>query len=272
MQTILAAMQYLLLLAYHIREMKEATFWSTSTLSTPLVLVPKLVLCSADGNIIYISMCPESLRHEHGQLRTYVTMTPLTFKNTTVAVASKVAISVDGNAHQYSSILLRDLCECQACIHEFTRQKLYSVTDIPPNIQARSVTSSESTSDAIDILWDSDVPGFDPHHTTTISTDVLRDIDRLGAVKTTFHIPTSRSRLWDSASFALPDIKYESYMHDDATLYQAIEQLQTHGLLFVTDVPGVEKSVSAIAERIGPLKDTFYGNTWDGRSKPLLNL
>ena len=217
-------------------------------------------------------MCPERLHYEHNQPRAYVTMAPSTFTDTTVAVASKVAIPVDGNAHQYSAILLRDLCECQACIHESTRQKLYSVTDVPPNIQARSVTSSESTSDAIDILWASDVSGFDPQHTTTISTDVLRDIDRLGAAKTTFHVPTSRPRLWDSASFALPDIEYESYMHDDAKLYQAIEQLQTHGLLFVTDVPGVEKSVSAIAERIGPLKDTFYGNTWDGRSEVLLNL
>ena len=252
-------------------EMSQATFWFTSTLSTPLVLVRNWSLVPRIGNIIYIPMCPESLHHEHGQLRTYVTMTPLTFKDTVVAVASKVAISVDGDAHQYSSILLRDLCECQACIHEFTRQKLYSVTDIPSNIQARSVTSSESASDAIDILWDSDVPGFDPQHITTISTDMLRDIDTSGAVKTTFHIPTSRPRLWDSASFALPDIEYESYMHDDATLYQAIEQLQTHGLLFVTDVPGVEKSVSAIAERIGPLKDTFYGNTWDGRSKTVSN-
>jgi len=38
--------------------------------------------------------------------------------------------------------------------------------------------------------------------------------------------------------------------------------------LFLRNVPDSEKSVEEIAGRIGTLKDTFYGRTWDVKSKP----
>ncbi|OQO04189.1 hypothetical protein B0A48_10799 [Cryoendolithus antarcticus] len=57
-------------------------------------------------------------------------------------------------------------------------------------------------------------------------------------------------------------------MQDDSTLLTALRQLQTHGLVFLTEVPGSPESVARIAERIGPLKNTFYGMTWDVRSVP----
>ncbi|KAK5126959.1 hypothetical protein LTR85_008317 [Meristemomyces frigidus] len=57
-------------------------------------------------------------------------------------------------------------------------------------------------------------------------------------------------------------------MSDDSVLNQALQHLHTHGLLFLTNVPESEKSVATIAERIGPVKNTFYGYTWDVRSVP----
>ncbi|GKU07666.1 unnamed protein product [Fusarium langsethiae] len=57
-------------------------------------------------------------------------------------------------------------------------------------------------------------------------------------------------------------------MRDDKAVYKLIHQLRTDGLAFITNVPGVEKSVAEIATRIGPVKDTFYGHTWDVRTVP----
>ena len=54
-------------------------------------------------------------------------------------------------------------------------------------------------------------------------------------------------------------------MEDDKTLYKLIEQLQVQGLAFIANVPGEEESLAKIATRIGPVKDTFYGYTWDGK-------
>jgi alpha-ketoglutarate-dependent taurine dioxygenase len=57
-------------------------------------------------------------------------------------------------------------------------------------------------------------------------------------------------------------------MHDDATLFRALQQLHIYGMLIVRNVPDDENSVSNIGERIGPIKTTFYGYTWDVRSVP----
>ncbi|KAK5714790.1 hypothetical protein LTR17_017037 [Elasticomyces elasticus] len=57
-------------------------------------------------------------------------------------------------------------------------------------------------------------------------------------------------------------------MKDDATVYSVVKQLKTQGLVFITGVPDVEQSVAAIGERIGPIRDTFYGRTWDVRTVP----
>ncbi|KAL9626315.1 MAG: hypothetical protein Q9164_007902, partial [Protoblastenia rupestris] len=42
--------------------------------------------------------------------------------------------------------------------------------------------------------------------------------------------------------------------------------LHRDGLIFITKVDANEEAVSKMAERIGPLRNTFYGSTWDVRS------
>ena len=171
-------------------------------------------------------------------------------------------IPLDGKQTEFSALLLRDLCQCPLCVHESTRQKLYSTADIPGDIKARSV-EADANSGTVSILWDRDAPGFDTEHRTELSSGSLRHIATAGVLPGPYRDSFETHRIWDQSP-ALPDFDYEAYMHDDETLYHAITQLQRHGLLFVKNVPGIEKSVSTIAERIGPVKDTFYGYTWDG--------
>lgn len=77
-------------------------------------------------------------------------------------------------------------------------------------------------------------------------------------------------RLWDKSRItkSLEYVDYEDYMTQDGTLNRALRQLREHGLLLVRGVPELEKSVDSIAGRIGPLRDSFYGRTWDVKSVP----
>lgn len=177
-----------------------------------------------------------------------------------------VQIPIDGETHAFSALLLRDLCECPQCVHESTKQRLFSTADIPRNISGRATSSSDSGREAVGVDWDIDAPGFQPEHRTEVGINTLRDIASSGVPSGPSHDRLDNQVLWDAQSYQLPTLDYESYMHNDAALYQAIRQLRTHGLIFIENVPGVEQSVSAIAERIGPVKDTFYGHTWDGKS------
>jgi gamma-butyrobetaine dioxygenase len=185
--------------------------------------------------------------------------------HSTNAASAKVVIRVHGENVEFSPILLRDLCQCPRCVHESTRQKLYSTADIPSHIEARSVASSSSQDGSVDIKWANDVPGYGAGHITSISESMLTQIKASGATPSPFQGYVPKPVLWDASSADLPDYGYDSYMKDDATVYEVIKQLRTHGLVFVTHVPGMEQSVAAVGERIGPVRDTFYGRTWDGK-------
>ena len=182
--------------------------------------------------------------------------------------ANDIGLFVDGRPYQLSSILLRDLCSCPSCLDASTQQKLFSTADVPPDIKAREATQSE---DGVSIFWTNDVPGYDEDHVTFLDTSLLRELVRSGSGPMAAQTNTTGPRtIWDAETYIrLQDFEYEAYVEDDATLFQALQQLHTHGLLFLKDVPESEKSVSTIAERIGPVKNTFYGYTWDVRSVPL---
>lgn len=165
---------------------------------------------------------------------------------------------------EFSAVLLRDACSCPSCVHESTRQRLFSVADIPADIQAREVVI-DGPSDSIRITWENDLVGYGEDHATMLSIAGLRSMKESGytpgSQKDKFPPPV----LWSKKALNLPDYPYERYMEDDSILYQLVKQLHSDGLAFVTNVPGIKESLARIATRIGPVKDTFYGHTWDGK-------
>ncbi|KAK4560631.1 hypothetical protein LTR86_005209 [Recurvomyces mirabilis] len=163
----------------------------------------------------------------------------------------------------------RDLCECPRCVDSSTKQKLFSTADIPANINGARLRSSDNEN--ITLRWTNDIDGYGSDHVTTISTDLFNQI--IKAPHTKSAAPASHlavRNLWLARQFSeeCEDMDYDHYMQSDHSVLQALQQLHTHGLLFLTNVPESEASVSAIVERIGPLKNTFYGSTWDVRSVP----
>ncbi|KAH8768186.1 hypothetical protein F5883DRAFT_604022 [Diaporthe sp. PMI_573] len=183
--------------------------------------------------------------------------------------AKRIPIPIDGKTVEFASILLRDACQCKSCVHESTNQRLFSSADIPANIQARNV-ELDPTSESVSITWTNDVAGFPQHHATTLDIASLRELSESGSLPGHKMSPPSQS-LWTRRALNLPDYDYNTYMKDDGMLYDVINQLRVDGLAFVTNVPGIEEALATIATRIGPVKDTFYGYTWDVRTVPQAN-
>lgn len=160
---------------------------------------------------------------------------------------------------------LRDMCTCPQCVDPSTRQKLFSTVEISPDIKITNVTRSV---DSIEVEWGNDLPGFDESHKSIFPKEIFDAMAAYGSPKPLSPLPARR--LWTDQQFRSEseDINFNAYMKDDSTLYKALQQLHTHGLLFLKDVPKSEHFVSRIVQRIGPLKNTFYGKTWDVRSVP----
>ncbi|KAI6786019.1 Clavaminate synthase-like protein [Emericellopsis cladophorae] len=181
--------------------------------------------------------------------------------------ASKVSIPIDGHTVDFSAVLLRDSCQCPRCVHESTNQRLFSVADIPSNIKPRTV-QVDAASDSVNITWQNDAAGYMADHTTKLALDALRNFKSSGAPSGSRRESFIPHALWSLEPLNLQDYDYNTYMVDDEALYALMKQLRTSGLAFVKNSPGLEATLATIATRIGPIKDTFYGYTWDVRTVP----
>lgn len=120
----------------------------------------------------------------------------------------------------------------------------------------------------MDIQWNNDVSGFSEGHTTKVSVAALRELNQSGSFLGFGRDSHEAQILWTKEPLDnLKDFDYNEYMQDDKQVYKLVRQLRTDGLAFVTNIPGEVGSLATIATRIGPIKDTFYGHTWDGMLK-----
>ncbi|SCV47020.1 uncharacterized protein FFB14_09557 [Fusarium fujikuroi] len=188
--------------------------------------------------------------------------------------SSRVPISIGSKTQEFSPLLLRDSCQCPLCVHESTYQRLFSTADVPANIQARSV-EIDSASQSVNIKWDNDTPCYGQDHTTNLSMASLQEMVESSSLPGLGRDKHAAQVLWTPEPLPnLRDFDYDEYIKDDEEVYKLIHQLRTDGLAFVTNVPGKVESLATIAERIGPVQDTFYGRAWDGKLKansPQLN-
>lgn len=178
---------------------------------------------------------------------------------------NKVVLAINGKAVEFSPLVLRDLCQCPACVHESTNQRLYSTAEIPPNIKVNEVQTSDNEAR---LTWQNDAPGFEKSHETVLSLDTLRSVRQTGARPTPHQAPLEPRTLWGAKDPQPPDTMFADYLRDDKALYNVMRQLREHGLVFITEISHFEEALEKIAKRMGPMKDTFYGYTWDGPSFP----
>ena len=163
-----------------------------------------------------------------------------------------------------NAMYLRDACDCSRCVDVSSRQRNFSFTEIPLDIQAR--LESVDADQNYRVRWSNDVPGFDSEHVSTYPKSRIPYLTRGFIVSALLPKPD----VWDTATFESRGLwtAFDNFMRTEEGLSSALVALQRDGLIFLTNVPSQASSVSEIAERIGSLRNTFYGMTWDVRSVP----
>ncbi|KFZ16007.1 hypothetical protein V501_02438 [Pseudogymnoascus sp. VKM F-4519 (FW-2642)] len=175
-------------------------------------------------------------------------------------------------AHQTTDgyrLWLRDACSCPLCVDPSTRQKVFETPKIPATISYKSVTESKDGK-SISVTWNNDIPGYGPEHTSTYEKKELERYDNNPvAVESLQANEADTYKIWnrDQVSEKIQFIDYNKSMEDDKTLFEVLKQLRLYGLVFIKNVPG-ENGPAAMGKRIGRLRDTFYGETWDVKSVP----
>lgn len=166
---------------------------------------------------------------------------------------------------QENPILLRDACQCKKCVDDSTHQREFLFSEIPTNISVSSIESDPETG-TWKVKWENDIPGFEDHTSIFPQANLIQLLD---GVPASLNVHRTVS-LWDKESFAKDskDIDFEQLLNDDKTLESALEQIQRHGLIFVSGIPDDPEAVRKMVSRLALLRNTFYGETWDVRSVP----
>jgi gamma-butyrobetaine dioxygenase len=88
--------------------------------------------------------------------------------------------------------------------------------------------------------------------------------------------------IWKADSLNLPRLKYENVMKKEESVYEWLHYLtvthfhllfeihssQKYGLCLIEGVPAKKKTIEGITERIGHIRETFYGRIFDVESVP----
>ncbi|OJJ46207.1 hypothetical protein ASPZODRAFT_133210 [Penicilliopsis zonata CBS 506.65] len=163
-------------------------------------------------------------------------------------------------------VQLRDACKCPTCVDQHSKQRNFRTTDIPSWIQPRTLEWKDGS---LTVQWHNDIKSYPPTHTSTYSIDDLRALT-MGIKHQDMQRIDRNRRFWTRQIMRKRQhwISYDDYMNDELKFAVAMRSLAVYGILFVKDIPESREMVEKIATRMGPLRNTFYGPTWDVRSVP----
>lgn len=170
-------------------------------------------------------------------------------------------IPIRGWSLHFDHLFLRDSCSCEQCVDPSTKQRGFQTAHIPLNIRAREVLTNDDT---VTIWWENDIPGYDKSHCTRFEKETLIHMRlwmqprRVGRTRR----PWNRGQITEN----ITRISWNDYLNDPEQFARCMAGLHEHGLIFLYDVPESSEAVQTIAERIGPLRNSLYGLTWDVKS------
>ncbi|CAG8771820.1 9473_t:CDS:1, partial [Racocetra fulgida] len=155
----------------------------------------------------------------------------------------------------FNYIWLRDNCQCPLCIHSDNKQKLFLTSQIELDIKPINIDKDQET---LKITWSSK---SDSYHQSKYPFTFLRSFNQKKILE---HVK------WDSNTIESKNIwiKHDEYMNSDEKFFDSLKTLWKYGLIFLKEVPEKSCSIKNIVKRIGALKHTFYGETFDVVSVP----
>ncbi|XP_077420261.1 gamma-butyrobetaine dioxygenase [Vanacampus margaritifer] len=169
----------------------------------------------------------------------------------------------DGGQSLYPFTWLRDNCQCSLCTLQSAqaRKLLMSDLDIHTGINVVEVTNDSKLS----IVWPD-------KHTSVFDAEWLKkrcfSIEARQAMQEELFL--NERYYWDS-KLRIPTANYQDILHDDKAALAWLVALRRVGIVYLKGAPAEQGHVARLAERIGYLRLTFYGHTWQVVDKYMAN-
>ncbi|XP_047437131.1 gamma-butyrobetaine dioxygenase [Mugil cephalus] len=169
----------------------------------------------------------------------------------------------DGGHSLYPFTWLRDNCQCPLCTLQSAQARtlLLSDLDIHTGVDVVEVTNDNKVS----VVWpDQHISVFDAEW---LKKRCFSPASRQAMQEELF---LNEHYYWDS-KLHIPTADYQEVLHDDKAALAWLYALRRVGIVFLKGAPAERGHVARLAERIGYLRLTFYGHTWQVQDKPMAN-
>ncbi|XP_061101287.1 gamma-butyrobetaine dioxygenase [Conger conger] len=169
----------------------------------------------------------------------------------------------DGSRSLYPSVWLRDNCQCPACTLQSAQARSLLVSQLDIDTTVDRVTVMEPTK--VSIVWPD-------QHTSEFDADWLK--------RRCFSPEARRAQqeelflnkyvCWGS-DLQIHTASFEEVLQDDRAALDWLLALRRVGIAFLKGAPQSLGQVTRLSQRIGYLRMTFYGHTWNVQEKLAAN-
>ncbi|XP_036399418.1 gamma-butyrobetaine dioxygenase [Megalops cyprinoides] len=165
----------------------------------------------------------------------------------------------DGSHSLYPLVWLRDNCQCPLCMLHSAKARSLLLSQLDINAGVDQVLLTEPTK--VSIVWPD-------QHTSEYEADWLK--------KRCFSPEARRAqqeelflnkRVYWGSELQIPTASFEEVLHDDKAALDWLTALREVGIVYLKGAPVKQGQVARLSQRIGYLRLTFYGHTWQVQDK-----
>ncbi|XP_017006708.2 gamma-butyrobetaine dioxygenase [Drosophila takahashii] len=169
-----------------------------------------------------------------------------------------------GQPLKYPQVWLRDNCQCAECFHAATRARKSHWERGPINQKVSQVAYNQEKKQ-LEILWQD-------KHKSSFDLAWLRERDFGEAARERYlsEVYKPRAEIWGKSEFEAVrrEFQYEDVIQKDAVLKDWLEALAIQGFAILKGAPNDVNVARHLANRIGYIKRTTYGDVFEVKSKP----
>ena len=152
---------------------------------------------------------------------------------------------------RYHYVWLRDSCLCPRCFHPQTNQRLFDTLQLPLDVKPKGINW---TDEGLSVQWQD---GHESVYTTKWLKENSYEHEGLVASTEAEHVVWGKEIALDP-----PCVEYSAVMEDDRALLEWLEKIEKFGFCFVERTPLEPEISKQLLERVGVIRDTFYGAFW----------